>query len=253
MLPICNGCPNDERAFVHKRIIGGLKGFVTSGFNPLAAASGFLTAGGGAKSLPIATQPLSIAQQAAAITGVGFVGTAAQIRRKVQIAQHALHGHFQKASTIESHVSGVVPGLPLVASGDGCVFPMRRDPLTGDCRVFLGTQSGRDPVAGGGEVVMGRYGAAMAPGMELVQTSRCLPGDVLGDDGLCYPKRNIKNSDRMWPKGRKPLGTPGELAALSKAAAFGRRMKSTVKSMEKIGVLKKPSRGRSAAAVHHAK
>jgi len=71
----------------------------------------------------------------------------------------------------------------------------------------------------------------------------CLPGMVLGKDSLCYNKGEITNKQRLWPRGRRPLGTPGEMAALAKAASFGRRMETTVKRMQKIGVLKKPSRG----------
>ena len=65
---------------------------------------------------------------------------------------------------------------------------------------------------------------------------------VLGRDNLCYNRGDIGNKDRKWPRGRKPLGTPGEMAALAKAASFGRRMEETVKRMQKLGVLKKPKR-----------
>jgi len=34
--------PNERRNFVHRRLIGAAKGFVTSGFNPLSAAAAFL-------------------------------------------------------------------------------------------------------------------------------------------------------------------------------------------------------------------
>ncbi len=39
-----NGRPNDERGFIHKRIIGAVKGFAGGGF--VGAASGFLRGGG---------------------------------------------------------------------------------------------------------------------------------------------------------------------------------------------------------------
>jgi len=82
-----------------------------------------------------------------------------------------------------------------------------------------------------------------APELDNVMIRRCFPGDVLGRDGNCYPKGSISNKMRAHPKGRRPLGTPGEMAALAKAASFGRRMETTVKRMQKIGVLKKPRRG----------
>ncbi len=99
-----------------------------------------------------------------------------------------------------------------------------------------------------GEAVMGRFGAAMAPHVEHTAMLLCLPGMVLGKDDLCYNKgkNGISNSQRKWPKGTKPLGTPGEMAALAKAASFGRRMETTVKRMQKIGVLKKPASRKAA-------
>jgi len=81
-----------------------------------------------------------------------------------------------------------------------------------------------------------------SPMTDVIQVRRCLPGDVLGRDGNCHAKGDISNKNRAHPRGRRPLGTPGEMAALAKAASFGRRMETTVKRMQKIGVLKKPSR-----------
>ena len=43
MIRLEGGRPGDERGFVHKRLLGGIKGFISGGFNPLAAAAGFLT------------------------------------------------------------------------------------------------------------------------------------------------------------------------------------------------------------------
>jgi len=139
-------------------------------------------------------------------------------------------------------LAGVIPG-----GGEGlvadkpCIPPFRRNAV-GDCVApFMGDQPGAEA----GAAIMGQFGAALVPEQVGTVTLRCLPGMVLGRGNLCYNKRDIRNSDRKWPKGRKPLGTPGELAALAKAASFGRRMESTVKRMQKIGVLKKP-KGRSA-------
>jgi len=103
---------------------------------------------------------------------------------------------------------------------------------------------GASGLEGGGAAIMGQYGAAMIPEVDMRRTLVCLPGMVLGKDLNCYNKRDISNKEREWPRGTRPLGTPGEMAALRKAASFGRRMETTVKRMQKIGVLKKPSRGR---------
>lgn len=98
-----------------------------------------------------------------------------------------------------------------------------------------------------GVAVMGQYGAALTPLIDRREIRICLPGMVLGKDGNCYNRRDISNKEREWPRGTRPLGTPGEMAALRKAASFGRRMETTVKRMQKIGVLKKP-RGRGRLA-----
>jgi len=121
----------------------------------------------------------------------------------------------------------------------------QRSGFTGATQRFLpGGQTGFLPQ---GEAVMGQYGAAMVPVRVESEVLDCLPGMILGKDELCYNKGDISNKERKWPKGRRPLGTPGEMAALAKAASFGRRMETTVKRMQKIGVLKKPSSSRKAA------
>jgi len=127
-----------------------------------------------------------------------------------------------------------------------CPIPLIRD-ADGQCRQ---PGSPADIDIGGsmaGQAVMGRYGAALAPMSDMRLTRDCLPGMVLGDDNLCYNRRDIRNRDRKWPRGTRPLGTPGEMNALRKAASFGRRMETTVKQMQKIGVLKKPSSRRAKA------
>jgi len=178
--------PNDERAFVHRRIIAGVGGFVTGG--PGGAVRGFLqgSRGGGGQPIPSLVAPSGPCR----------------------------------------------PGQ--VRFGNTCV-DLRALPPGGD-PAFT-------PAAGVASGMMG----GVTPLMDQQIVRRCLPGMVLGRDGLCYMKGSIPNKSRMWPKGRRPLGTPGELAALAKAASFGRRMENTVKRMQKIGVLKKPSRGRARA------
>jgi len=41
--------PHDRRNFVHKRISGAVRGFVSSGFNPLGALGGFASGGGSSR------------------------------------------------------------------------------------------------------------------------------------------------------------------------------------------------------------
>jgi hypothetical protein len=51
---------------------------------------------------------------------------------------------------------------------------------------------------------------------------------------MCVSKKEIRNSDRMYPKPRRPLGTPGDLNAVSKAASFGRRLNSNKKRLKRL-------------------
>lgn len=197
--------PNEQRNFVHKRILGAAIGFVTGG--PGGAVGGALRGGGRPTQASIARGGLDLASRCAA--------------------------------------KGRVPDPTRPGK---CTIPGRvaRPGIVGTVQRFLpGGATGF--VEGGGEAVMGRFGAALVPGSEEVLTLDCLPGMVLGKDELCYNRRDIRNSDRKWPRGRRPLGTPGELAALAKAARFGRRMESTVKRMQSIGVLKKPARAKARA------
>ena len=120
--------------------------------------------------------------------------------------------------------------------GGDCFIPgQRRDPRTGECKFFLGAVSGVDdtPV---GQAVMGMYGAGLVPGNMVVDRAVCLRGMVLGNDGVCYNRKSIKNSDREWPRGARPLGSPEEMRALRIASRFAGRMD---KSKERIKALKR--------------
>lgn len=129
----------------------------------------------------------------------------------------------------------------------GCIWPLRRAP-DGSCRLFIGDRPGPDdrgaPV---GDAVMGQFGAALAPGMMTIDRSVCLPGMQLGKDGLCYNKGQISNKQRMWPAGRRPLLTGGDMRAISIAASAGRKLERTTKRLQRIGLMKKPSPRRSPA------
>ena len=130
-----------------------------------------------------------------------------------------------------------------------CDFPMVRDPQ-GRCRTpTSGPQGG--PQFDVGEAVMGRYGAALEPGSRIIDRAICLRGMQLGDDGLCYNKSQISNKQRMWPAGRKPLLTGGDMRAISTAARAGRRLDLATKRLQKMGMMKKPTTRRAPHA--HAK
>ena len=132
-----------------------------------------------------------------------------------------------------------------LASATGpCVLPWRIDPLTGQCKLFAGTVAGPDP-----------NGRAQHPGMalsiphtdtvpvrEMIERRTCTRGSVLGLDGWCHPKGTIRNRDRMWPKPRRALLTPGDLNAINIASRAGTRLEKKTKQLEKMGMLPKTKR-----------
>ena len=89
--------------------------------------------------------------------------------------------------------------------------------------------------------VMGRYGPAYQGNSRMVQRTTCLPGDIVGNDGLCYPRKSLTNKERMWPRGRAPLLTGGEMRAISIASRAAGKFERTQKRLQKIGMLKKPA------------
>lgn len=88
----------------------------------------------------------------------------------------------------------------------------------------------------------GGYMGGVSPSVETRTHRRCPRGMVLGDDGLCYRGLSRNSSRRMWPMGRKPLLTGGDLNAISRAASAAKKLKTQQKRLEKLGLLKKPSR-----------
>lgn len=170
----------ESRGFVHKRIIGGIGGFLTGG--PAGAVGGFI--GGGSPVIP--TGPTD------------FSGN-------------------------------------LAASSSACIPPFRVDPRTGRCTTpFLGSVPGPDPRGNGsGERFDGSMHHPHAPMVVSVATRRCGRGHVLSWRGECVSKKDIRNSDRMYPKPRRPLGTPGELNAVTKAKRFSTRLVNSRKSLKK--------------------
>ena len=102
---------------------------------------------------------------------------------------------------------------------------------------------------------MGQYGAGLMPGNMVIDRAVCLRGMQLGNDGLCYNKGQITNRQRMWPAGRRPLLTGGDMRAISTAARAGKRLEGATKRLQKLGLMRKPAPRRklltSGPSVHH--
>ncbi len=108
-----------------------------------------------------------------------------------------------------------------------------------------------DPAAG--VPVMGRFGAGFEPSVFMTDTRRCGRGAVLGIDGICYNKRDLRNNERFWPRGRRPLLTGGEMRAISTASSAAKKLQRKQKQLEGLGLLKRPApRSRRALPAGHA-
>jgi len=117
-----------------------------------------------------------------------------------------------------------------------------------------GTAGNGAAATGVGDAVMGRYGAALEPGVMTIERSVCLAGMQLGDDGFCYNRGAITNRQRMWPRGRRPLLTGGDMNAISIASRAGSKLERTTKRLRALGMMKALPKGRGAPRPHaHAK
>lgn len=144
-----------------------------------------------------------------------------------------------------------IPGFGGGGTRPPCDFPMVRD-AAGRCRTPTSGEFGGEQF-GVGNAVMGRYGAALEPGSMIIDRAICLKGMQLGNDGLCYNKSAITNKQRMWPRGRRPLLTGGDMRAIGIAARAGSKLDRTTKRLRALGMMKALPKGRGPAPHAHAK
>jgi len=153
------------------------------------------------------------------------------------------------------NITGPIPGGLRSAIGargtDLATLPQGRFPQPTDAQARIRAREGLaiDPAAG--VAVMGRFGAGFEPEVIMTDTRRCGRGAVLGVDGLCYNRRDLRNSDRFWPRGRRPLLTGGEMRAISTASSAAKKLQRKEKQLQELGLLKRPARGRRAAPAGH--
>jgi len=222
------GRPGDQRGFVHKKI-GRLIGTAVQTFVPgVSTAVRVIKT---AKSLVVKEQKQLGADAKFGVTGPGRDITDFGPQK---IARRP--GGF-----------GSGPRARGLKAGP-CDFPMVLD-KEGRCRMPTSGEFGGEQF-GVGAAVMGRYGAALEPGSQIIDRAICLRGMQLGDDGLCYNKAQISNKQRMWPAGRKPLLTGGEMGAISVASRAGRRLEAATKRLQRLGMMKKPASRRALPHAH---
>jgi len=235
----------DRRGFVHKRfgraIVGGVTGFIGGGVAGAGAGvvSGFV--GGGAP--------------AATVCPPGFDPTAGGgcAPRAVVVKVPGIRGIAQRL-------------LPGGATGFQIQTPFSEQPITvgrqldvieprlrGRELMITPVSDGRTgaagPAAPPGVAVVGRFGAGIEPFVRTTQIRDCPRGAVLAVDGLCYNRRDLRNSERFWPRGRRPLLTGGEMRAISTAAAAARKLQRKQQDLMDLGLLPKPKPRRKKGAV----
>ena len=228
-----------ERGFVHKRLLGGISRI--AGIIPIPGAgvvsriaSAF--AGGGRTARP--TIPRT---QTARVTT--FSAREKDLGRQLKFGGGSRQDfRGQEFRAVGGTQTARLVGASEVPDLGFCFPPWRPDPVTGECKIFVGDRPGGEGSTPVGDAVMGRYGAGLTPGFMELRRAVCLRGMQLGNDGLCYNKSQINNKQRMWPAGRKPLLTGGDMRAISTAARAGRRMDLATKRLQKMGMMKKPVR-----------
>ena len=223
MIQLDDGRPGDRRGFVHKKLLR--------------------VAGGIVSNLPVVGAPFRVARQAVSLvtrpSARATVDRSLVARSSPRSAREKQMGRELKFGGAERSIVDRARDFIGRDESNGCVLPFRRDPGTGKCKVFLGDRAGPNGGREVGEAVMGRFGAALEPGIMTIDRAVCLPGMQLGKDGLCYNKGAISNKERLWPAGRKPLLTGGEMRAINIAAGAGRRLSSATKRLQGLGLMKK--------------
>jgi len=226
-MEIGHGRPCDERAFLHKKIFGGISKLagIASGLGiPGVSTAAGLVSGvtgrlAGRRAMPTVQIPT--------VTQIPAVPQTFAPRLPVA---STIPGGNKIVSLVEFAPRGFRPG-----GGDSgpCQAPLIRGPQ-GLC---IAPTSPLGASRLGGDAITGRFGAGVIPGSRIVDVATCPSGMALGKDGLCYD--HLANRDRLYPRGRRPLLTGGEMKAISKAAGAARKLERAKKNLERIGLMKK--------------
>ena len=250
------GRPNDRRGFLHKSFIGRAIGGVAKrviGATPIGA---------------VATTALSIGSSI-------FRRPARPVAPRTTTARPSLAGAQGKEEARRLKFPELAPSslvstnlvarrIPFGGGGSPCrpaesarCCELRNGDFTQQRqyqRECVAPPAGNGAAPTGvGDAVMGQYGAALEPGVMAIERSVCLPGMQLAKDGLCYNKGAITNSQRMWPRGRRPLLTGGDMRAIGIAARAGSKLDRTTKRLRALGMMKALPKGRGTRAHAHAK
>ena len=210
--------PGDQRAFLHKKIFGGIRKIAG-----IAAGIGIPGAG-------------IVSGITGRVAGRGVPKSRGFGRRPGRPPMAQLF----PSTFLPLPSATTIPGLPIqggtgvlpVAGLPDCPPPLRRN-TQGLC---VGTTSPFGAQEFGGEVIAGQYGAGFIAGSRIVDVATCPRGTVLGKDQICYA--NLANKNRLYPRGRRPLLTGGDMRAISRARTAGNRLANAKQDLLAIGMLK---------------
>jgi len=211
--------PGNRRGFLHKKIFGAIRSVASIGsvIGIPGASTVSRIAGRIAGTPRVRTLPITIPQR----TQLGPPPPVSIIPQ----------------TFIPNVTSTTFPGLPFVGSGGAAAGPCADPRLVrspqGNC-IFPG--SPRGAAVFGGNVIAGQYGAGFVAGSRIVDVADCPRGTVLGKDGICYA--NLANKNRLYPRGRRPLLTGGDMRAISRARSAGNRLANAKSDLLAIGMLK---------------
>ena len=247
------GRPNDRRGFVHKKLLG-------LGKKALGVGIGFIPGASTARDIISTGRSLFGRPRARATVPRTLTARPSLAGEQGKQLGRDLKFGGAEFSPPQLTVSTVRPTLDRFAQrkvlgvtgprGGGCPEPLILSPA-GNC---IAPTSPRGAELFMGEATMGRYGAAEIPGSQLIDRAVCRAGTTLGDDGLCYGKGTISNKQRMWPRGRRPLLTGGDMRAISIAARAGSKLDRTTKRLRELGMMKALPKPRGKPPPHaHAK
>ena len=236
----------NEGGFVHKKLLGfgaKLAGAIIPGAQAITEGVGVVR---GFLGQPIATARPTVSRFTTARVTTSSIGQR-ELGARVKFGPEAMGPGTRFAPTIP------LPQHPRNGRPRGSEFCQPGFVWNAELGTCVAVGS---PVAArfaGGQPVLGQHGAGMVAGSRIVDVATCNKGMVLGDDGVCYNKRQISNKERMWPAGRKPLLTGGQMNAISIAARAGGRLELATKRLQKMGMMKKPTRRIAAPRGHVAR
>ncbi len=245
--------PNDVRGFVHKRILGAAKGFLTGGVG--GAVQGFVSKGGSRSG-----------RTPRAIDQVRVVPVSSRQQRRGEVPFILTSSVLPRSRQTVGALAAPAPSAAQCAPGQLRVGGLCIDPLGTGLPGFGIAPVPQTPTTTGvstmptGQAVVGSFGLpAMVPETvgsirrrdgTVAPIRRCGPRMVLGTDDLCYPKALLprRSKFRKWRQPPRPAVSAGDVKAIRRAGRAKDRVLVLAKS---VGLHASKTRPKPAAKKGH--